>query len=156
MIATLQLSAQSYNYSYTDPCTGQLKTLSVPINGSVAISYYGQIQNFSPAELQNGTFANWTSSVYNEFGGNNPCATLVGLPTAINITQGTVYTTIGIINSLTTLADFTSSIPFITLILQSFSLILIHNESDFSDFVLKIPISDNPYVCFRIKFGNIS
>ena len=110
MIATLQLSAQSYNYSYTDPCTGQLKTLSVPINGSVAISYYGQIQNFSPAELQNGTFGNWTSSVYNEFGGNNPCATLVGLPTAINITQGTVYTTIGIINSLTTLADLTSSI----------------------------------------------
>jgi hypothetical protein len=110
MIATLQLSAQSYNYSYTDPCTGQLKSLSVPINGSVAISYYGQIQNFSAAELQNGTFANWTTSVYNEFGGNNPCATLVGLPTAINITQGTVYTTIGIINSLTTLADLTSSI----------------------------------------------
>jgi len=110
MIATLQLSAQSYNYSYTDPCTGQLKSLSVPINGSVSISYYGQIQNFSAAELQNGTFANWTSSVYNEFGGNNPCATLVGLPTAINITQGTVYTTLGIINSLTTLADLTSSI----------------------------------------------
>ena len=110
MIATLQLSAQSYNYSYTDPCTGQLKSLSVPINGSVAISYYGQIQNFSAAELQNGTFANWTTSVYSEFGGNNPCATLVGLPTAINITQGTVYTTIGIINSLTTLADLTSSI----------------------------------------------
>ena len=61
MIATLQLSAQSYNYSYTDPCTGQLKSLSVPINGSVAISYYGQIQNFSAAELQNGTFANWTT-----------------------------------------------------------------------------------------------
>jgi len=110
MIATLQLSAQSYNYSYTDPCTGQLKYISVPINGSVAISYYGQIQNFSAAELQNGTFANWTSSIYNEFGGNNPCATLVGLPTAINITQGTVYTTLGIINSLTTLADLTSSI----------------------------------------------
>jgi hypothetical protein len=101
-------NAQSYSYSYTDPCNGTTKTLSVPVNGSVAVSYYGQIQSFSYAELTNGALQTWAANVYNQYGGNNPCASIVGLPTAINVTQGTVYNTINILGTLSMLADVAS------------------------------------------------
>jgi len=101
--------SQTFNYSYIDPCTGSTKSIQVPTNG-ITVTYYGQIQTFQPGDFNNGTFDTWANGVYGSFGSNNPCSVMVGLPTAINITQGTVYTTIGIINSLTTLADLTSSI----------------------------------------------
>lgn len=108
MMCTATVNAQSYTYSYTDPCNGLLKTLSVPINGSVAISYYGQIQSFSYTDLTNGALQAWAANVYNQYGGNNPCASIVGLPTAINVTQGTVYNTINILGTLSMLADIAS------------------------------------------------
>jgi hypothetical protein len=108
MIVFGRANAQSYSYSYTDPCNGNTKTLSVPINGAVAVSYYGQVQNFTYNEITNGALENWASSIYSQYGGNNPCASIVGLPTAINITQGTVYNTIGILNTLSMIADVAS------------------------------------------------
>ena len=109
MIVFGRANAQSYSYSYTDPCNGNTKTLSVPINGAVAVSYYGQVQNFTYNEITNGALENWASSIYSQYGGNNPCASIVGLPTAINITQGTVYNTIGILNTLSMIADVAGS-----------------------------------------------
>lgn len=108
MIVFGRANAQSYSYSYTDPCNGNTKTLSVPINGAVAVSYYGQVQNFTYNEITNGALESWASSIYNQYGGNNPCASIVGLPTAINITQGTVYNTIGILGTLSMIADVAS------------------------------------------------
>ena len=29
--------SQTYNYTYTDPCTGNLKTIVVPINGEITV-----------------------------------------------------------------------------------------------------------------------
>lgn len=117
MMCAVKLSAQSYSYSYTDPCTGNVKTLSVPINGSVSVSYYGQIQNFSYTQITNGALETWANDIFSQFGGNNPCASIIGMPTAINITQGSVYNTIGIINSLTSVADLASSISGTTNVL---------------------------------------
>ena len=108
MIVFGRANAQSYTYSYTDPCNGNTKYLSVPINGAVAVSYYGQVQNFTYNEITSGALETWASSIYSQFGGNNPCASIVGLPTAINITQGTVYNTIGILGTLSMIADVAS------------------------------------------------
>jgi hypothetical protein len=107
-MCTVTVSAQSYTYSYTDPCNGTTKTLSVPINGTIAVSYYGQLQSFSYAELTNGALQNWAVNIYDQYGGNNPCASIVGLPTALNVTQGTVYNTINILGTLSMLADVAS------------------------------------------------
>ena len=101
--------SQTFDYSYIDPCTGTSKTIQVPSDG-ITVTYYGQIHTFQPNDFNNGAFDSWANDVYGSFGSSNPCSVMVGLPTAINITQGAVYTTLGIINSLTTLADITSSI----------------------------------------------
>ena len=101
----LNLNAQSYNYSYTDPCTGNLKTIVVPINGDVTVSYYGEIGSFSYNDFSNGTFDAWTNNIFAQYGTNSPCSEIVGLGTAVNVTQSSALNVIGILNSLSSIAD---------------------------------------------------
>ena len=101
-----KLNAQTYNYSYSDPCTGNIKTIVVPINGNVTVGYYGEIGSFSQNDFTNGTFDAWTNNIFSQYGTNSPCSEIVGLGTAINVTQGTALNVIGILNSLSSISDF--------------------------------------------------
>ena len=96
--------SQTFNYSYTDPCTGVLKTVQVPTTG-VTVSYSGPLHTFDPSAFYSGEFDSWMQDVYSSYGGNNPCASIVGLPAAINIAQNTAINFIGIVNSLSALSD---------------------------------------------------
>ena len=109
LFCTFSITAQTYIYSYTDPCTGVLKSLSVPINGSIAVSYYGETSSFTGNDFQNGTFENWANQVLAQYQNISPCAQIVGVTTAVNISQSTVLNTIGILNSLSALADIAGS-----------------------------------------------
>jgi len=102
------LNAQTYNYSYTDPCTGNLKTIIVPINGNVTVAYYGEIGSFSYNDFTNGTFDAWTSNIFTQYGTNSPCSEIVGLGTAVNVTQSSALNVIGILNSLSSISDLAS------------------------------------------------
>ena len=104
----LNLNAQTYNYSYTDPCTGNLKTIVVPINGNVTVAYYGEIGSFNQNDFTNGTFDAWTNNIFSQYGTNSPCSEIVGLGTAINVTQGTALNVLGILNSLSSISDLAS------------------------------------------------
>ena len=107
VIAALLLSSVLYgqvSYSYVDPCTGIVKTITVPSDG-VTVTYYGEIKTFQPADFYNGAFESWAQGVYGSFGGNNPCASVIGLPTGISIAQGTTLNFLGIINSLDAVRD---------------------------------------------------
>ena len=109
LFCTFSITAQTYTYSYTDPCTGVLKSLSVPINGSIAVSYYGETSTFTGNDFQNGTFENWANQVLAQYQNISPCAQIVGVSTAVNVSQSTVLNTIGILNSLSALADVAGS-----------------------------------------------
>ena len=108
MFNFFKLNAQTYNYSYSDPCTGNIKTIVVPINGNVTVSYYGEIGSFSQNDFNNGTFESWTNNIFSQYGTNSPCSEIVGLGTAINVTQGTALNVIGILNSLSSISDLAS------------------------------------------------
>lgn len=101
--------AQTYNYSYTDPCTGNLKTIIVPINGDVTVGYYGEVSTFSYADFTDGTFETWTDNIFAQYGQDSPCATIVGIGAAVTVTQNTTFTVLGILNSLSAIADIASS-----------------------------------------------
>ena len=105
MFGFLNLNAQTYNYSYADPCTGNVKTIVVPINGNVTVSYYGSIGSFSQNDFTNGTFDAWTNNIFSQYGTNSPCSEIVGLGTTVNVTQNTALNVIGILNSLSTISD---------------------------------------------------
>jgi len=97
--------AQTYNYTYSDPCTGNLQSIAVPINGQITVGYYGYTGSFSYNDFSNGTFENWANNIFTQYGGNSPCSEIVGFGTSINVTQGTALNVIGILNSLSTIAD---------------------------------------------------
>jgi hypothetical protein len=100
-------NAQTYNYSYTDPCTGNIKNIIVPINGSVTVGYYGFVENFTQQQFTDGTFETWANQVFSQYDGS-PCAEIVGLGGQINIAQDVTLNTVGLLNSLSTLMDLSN------------------------------------------------
>ena len=100
----LGLKAQSFTYSYTDPCTKELKFISADMNTPIMISYYGQVRAFSYAELQDGTFDTWLSSTFTNFSTSKPCE---GVLTTTTTTTST-NTVMGLVNSVMTLNSLTS------------------------------------------------
>ncbi len=100
---------QTYNYTYTDPCTGNLKTIVVPINGEITVGYYGFTETFSYNDFTSGTFETWASGIFAQYDGNSPCSEIVGIGSVVTVTQNTTFTVLGILNSLTTISSIASS-----------------------------------------------
>jgi len=98
------IKAQTYVYSYADPCTGIVKTINVPTNG-VTVTYFGQMNTFSPGDFTNGNFNNWANGVYSSFGGNNPCGSTIGISTSVSMAQNTAMNVLGIMNTLDALSS---------------------------------------------------
>jgi hypothetical protein len=113
IIAILLIScigySQTYNYTYTDPCNGTLQTVVVPINGEVTVGYYGFVETFNSSDFSNGNFEAWAQNVFTQFNGNSPCSQIVGVGTVVNVSQGTAFNVIGILNSLTAISDLASA-----------------------------------------------
>jgi hypothetical protein len=101
--------SQTYNYTYTDPCTGNIKNIIVPINGQVTVGYYGYTNNFSASDFTDGTFEAWTTDIFALYGQDSPCSQIVGIGTVVTVTQNTTFTVLGILNSLTTITDVAAS-----------------------------------------------
>ena len=98
------VKAQTYVYSYADPCTGIVKSINVPTNG-VTVTYFGQMSTFNPADFTNGNFNNWANNVYSSFGGNNPCGSTIGISTSVSMAQNTAMNVLGIMNTLDALSS---------------------------------------------------
>jgi len=109
IVPILSWSQTSYVYTYTDPCTGLVKSFNVPTNG-VTVTYYGQIQTFQPVDFTNGNFNNWANSVFSSYGGNNPCGSILGVSTSVAIAQQTAINFISIINNISAISDLQQSI----------------------------------------------
>lgn len=107
-LGTSNFIAQTYNYSYSDPCTGNTRTIVVPINGEVTVGYYGFVEVFSYADFNNGTFDTWANSVFSQFQGS-PCAELVGITSTVAIAQNAAFNIVNILNSLSALSDFSGA-----------------------------------------------
>ena len=81
-----------YVYTYTDPCTGILNSVTIyQPSGSVTLFYAGQYNTFTQAQLQAGAFELWVQTVNATAPpGSNPCAGAGGaISTGSNATTGT-------------------------------------------------------------------
>jgi hypothetical protein len=108
-LVAFNLNAQNYVYSYTDPCTGVIKTITVPINGSISVSYYGEVGTFNGQDFQNGVFETWANQKLSQYQNISPCSQIVGVATTVGVTQSTAINTLSILNSLSALADMAGS-----------------------------------------------
>ena len=107
-ILPIIVKAQTYVYSYADPCTGIVKTIDVPING-ITVTYFGKMNTFGPNDFTNGAFENWANGVYNSFGENNPCGSTIGVSTSVSMAKNSAMNVLGIMNSLSAVSEIASS-----------------------------------------------
>jgi hypothetical protein len=105
---------QSFQYTYTDPCTGipNTVTISQPL-GSVTLFYAGQYQNFTQIELSNGGYEAWVATINAAAPpGSNPCAGNVGVVSGTassSVGTNVTNTVTNITGALSTLGSTTSS-----------------------------------------------
>lgn len=68
---------QGFAYTYVDPCTKKLNTITIPAGQStVTFSYLGQARTFNKTELEDGTFNMWLYSVQQS--SSEPCGEFKG------------------------------------------------------------------------------
>lgn len=85
-------------YSYTDPCTQELKFINANMSSPIVIAYYGQVQTFSYTELQDGTFDNWINSVYLKYKNTSPCQGVGVTTTTTTTTNATLNIVSNVMN----------------------------------------------------------
>jgi len=105
MVAS-QARAQSFTYSYVDPCTKEMKFINADMSAPIILAYYGQVRSFTYEELQNGSFDSWMSNTYDKYKSTSPCQGAVLTTTTTN-TSNQVYTVINSVMSITSM-DFSS------------------------------------------------
>ena len=83
LLSSVYSLGQGFTYSYEDPCTLKTKEIYIPNpNGSVALSYNGQTQSFTPFQLQSGDLENWINQVNSQ----NPAGPCSGIGLSQNTT----------------------------------------------------------------------
>jgi hypothetical protein len=106
LLVSLSSYGQTFLYSYTDPCTNELKSLVFDMSTPIVVSYYGQTKAFTAVQLQDGTFESWLNQVYAQ-NLSNPCQSVLTQHTAITSTNLTTSVIQNVMN-LTTLTSLTS------------------------------------------------
>ena len=106
LIASLSVYGQTFLYSYSDPCTGQLKFITYDMSAPIIVSYYGQTRAFTAVEMQSGAFDSWLASVYSSYVAS-PCQGVLAQQTATTLTNLTTNIVQNIMN-LTTIASVAS------------------------------------------------
>jgi hypothetical protein len=99
-------SAQAFTYSYTDPCDGKRKYVSVnEPNGSITMSYNTFIKTFKVEDFTSGAFEQWIEQIKNSIPSTNPCGG-VGVVTTTNTNTQIAMNTVGVVtNVVTTVAS---------------------------------------------------
>jgi hypothetical protein len=106
----LQSFAQ-YSYTYTDPCTLQLKSVFVPAGGGVVVNYFNNQNTFNSNDFSSGAFDNWIALVSQQ-NSNSPCQSVT---TAIvnSITNVTVANTLTVVTNVISVTNVAQSIATI-------------------------------------------
>jgi hypothetical protein len=87
LLSSVYSLGQGFTYSYEDPCTLKTKEIYIPNpNGSVALSYNGQTQSFTSAQLQSGALENWINQVNSQ----NPAGPCSGIGLSQNTTVNAI------------------------------------------------------------------
>ena len=82
--------SQTWNYTFTDPCTLNQQTVTNTIGQSIALNYFGNVQSFTESDFTNGVFDNWINSV-TQINSSSPCESITQV--IVNNANSTVVAT---------------------------------------------------------------
>ena len=107
----LQASAQ-YSYSYTDPCTLQIKSVYVPAGGGVVVNYFDNHNTFNSNDFSSGVFDAWIAQVSQQ-NSSSPCQSVTTTLTN-NVTSIVVSNTVGIVTNVVAISSLAQSMASIS------------------------------------------
>jgi len=107
----LSVKAQSFTYTYINPCSGRQQSVQLTTQSSqVTMFFAGQARNFTYSELEAGAYEQWVTSIRNSLpAGANPCASEAASE-ATNVTNFIGSVTANNVASLTSVVSMASSI----------------------------------------------
>lgn len=82
--------AQTVTQTYTDRCTGEVKTFQIPIQGSTVIVFYNRAKTVMLADTQNGELQRWLEETYSWWRSLNPCSVTQAATTVTQIITNSV------------------------------------------------------------------
>ena len=82
--------AQTWSYTFTNPCTLNQQTITNAVGESVALNYFGNVQVFTENDFNNGIFESWINSV-TQINSSSPCENIT--EAIVNNTNSTVVAT---------------------------------------------------------------
>ena len=107
----LGVEAQSFTYSYINPCNGKTESIQLQTQASqVTMFYAGQYRIFTYAELEAGAYEQWTQAIRDALpAGANPCAD-EGAEASNNVSNFIGSVTASGVANLTSVISMASSI----------------------------------------------
>jgi len=75
LIVTYNLSSQTLIQTWTDRCTGEVKTFSIALNGYTTVVFYNKAKQFTAADVQSGALRAWMEETYLWWSQISPCST---------------------------------------------------------------------------------
>ena len=115
LISLTTYSQSSYDYSYIEPCSGKLKSLTVPIGApgsNVTVDYYGHVGTFNSVDFNNGNFQTWMNTVSGANTGQ-PCGAIATVLTNninMTVTQNVISTVVSVANITSMMSDILSDV----------------------------------------------
>ena len=75
LIVSYNLSSQTLIQTWTDRCTGEVKTFSIALNGYTTVVFYNKVGQFNASDVQSGALRAWMEETYLWWSQISPCST---------------------------------------------------------------------------------
>ena len=75
LIVSYNLSSQTLIQTWTDRCTGEVKTFSISMTGYTTVVFYNKVKQFTAADVQSGALKAWMEETYLWWSELSPCST---------------------------------------------------------------------------------
>lgn len=99
-IFPLEGYSQVITQIFVDPCTKEISTFTIPLQGGTTIIFLNKSKYFTVNDVANGSFSSWLNTTYTEYRRISPCSQQQGQVTQNQITATTISNTIqSILNS---------------------------------------------------------
>lgn len=75
LLSTLSLHSQSVVQTFVDRCTGEVKTIVIPFEGSTVVVFYNRSKSFTINDVRSGELQAWLEETYLWWENISPCST---------------------------------------------------------------------------------
>ena len=74
LLVNVAVEAQVVTTSYSNPCTGETKVITVPSTGQTVVTIYNQTRVVTAQDITSGVFTSWIASAFQSYSALSPCS----------------------------------------------------------------------------------